>query len=310
MNIDKKYETWDRFINSKGIKIPSQQLIHMQIDTPESYFLNSELIVHAGGLSERWWPVNQGKCPKPLTDVGKKPRPMIDWVILPYVMAGLKHIFVSLWHSPDSIIKHCEEISKNTEIKFTFLTEPEDKRLGRAGVIKYYLENGVLDENKPKISVNASDILKISIKEMAKFQFIGLKKGFLATVVGSPSEFSQFGRIKSDPKTKILKVFEEKPITILPKGEYVNTGVFFLDSKLNKLFFEIEDEELPTDLEKSKIITKMYDAMRCFEGVLPLKSWLWMKTPQDYKRVRDMDLEKFLEITSIERFLGPYSPQE
>jgi len=282
----------------------------MQIETPESYFLNSELIVHAGGLSERWWPVSQGKCPKPLTDIGKKSRPMIDWVILPYVAFGLKQIFVSLWHSPEFIIEHCKEITKNTGIKFTFLTEPENKRLGRAGVIKYYLENGILDKDKPKISINASDILKINLKELAKFQFIGLKKGFLATVVGSPSEYSQFGRIKCDPNTKILKTFEEKPITILPKGEYVNTGVFFWDSKLNKMFFEIADEELPVDLERSRIIAKMYEAMRCFEGVLPLKSWLWLKTPQDYKRVRDMDLEKFLDITSIERFLGPYNPQE
>jgi NDP-sugar pyrophosphorylase family protein len=282
----------------------------MQIETPKSYFLNSELIVHAGGLSERWWPVSQGKCPKPLTDIGKKPRPMIDWVILPYVIAGLKHIFVSLWHSPDAIIKHCEEMAKNTDIEFTFLTEPENKRLGRAGVIKYYIERGVLDKNKPKISVNASDICKINIKEFSKFQFIGLKKGFLATVVGSPSEYSQFGRIKCDPNTKILKFFEEKPITILQKGEYVNTGVFFWDSKLNKLFFEIADEEIPVDLERSRIITKMYDVMRCFEGVLPLKSWLWLKTPQDYKRVKDMDLEKFLEVTSIERYLGPYVSEE
>jgi len=280
----------------------------MQIETPESYFLNSELIVHAGGLSERWWPVSQGKCPKPLTDIGKKPRPMIDWVILPYIIAGLKRVCVSLWHAPDAIIKHCEEITKNTDIEFDFLIEPENKRLGRAGVIKYYMEKGVLDKNKPKISVNASDILKINIKELSKFQFIGLKKGFLATVVGSPSEYSACGRIKCDPNTKLLKFFEEKPLTTLPKGEYANTGIFFWDSKLNKLFFEIKDEEMPVDLEKSKIITKMYNLMRCFEGALPLKNWMWLKTPQDYKRFKDMDLEKFLEITSIERFLGPYSP--
>lgn len=282
----------------------------MQIESPESYFLNSELIVHAGGLSERWWPVSQGKCPKPLTDIGKKPRPMIDWVLLPYVIAGMKHIFVSLWHSPDTIIRHCEEITKNTDIKFTFLTEPENKRLGRAGVIKYYLEKGILDESKPKISLNSSDICRINVKEFSKFQLIGLKKEFLATVIGCPSEYSQFGRIKCDPNTKVLKMFEEKPITVLPKGEYVNTGIFFWDSKLNKLFFEISDEELPVDLERSRIITKMLGVTRCYEGVLPLKSWLWLKTPQDYKRVKDMDLEKFLEVTSIERFLGPYTPQD
>jgi NDP-sugar pyrophosphorylase family protein len=50
----------------------------MPFDNPNDYFLNSELIVHAGGLSERWFPVTQGKIPKPITEIGKKRRPMID----------------------------------------------------------------------------------------------------------------------------------------------------------------------------------------------------------------------------------------
>lgn len=280
----------------------------MQLEDPNSYFLNSELIVHAGGLSERWWPVTEGKYPKPRTDIGKKPRPMIDWVILPYVVAGVKRIFVTLWHKPDTIVEHCEEIAKNTDIKFTYLIEPENKRLGRAGVIKYFLEKGVLSEDKPKISIYASDIVKINTKEFVKFHLIGLSKRFLATVVGSPSEYSQFGRIRCDPKTKAVKFFEEKPITTLPNGEYVSTGIFYLDQRLNKFFLGISDDELPVDLERSKMILKICKVMRCFEHVLPLKSWIWCKTPQDYKRVKDMDLEKFFEVSSIERYLGPYPP--
>lgn len=278
------------------------------METPESYFLNSELIVHAGGLSERWWPVTQDAVPKPRTDVGKKPRPMIDWVILPYVASGIKHVFVTLWHSPDAIIEHLNEIAKHSDVKFTYLIEPEDRRLGRAGVIKYYLEKGVLDSSKPKIMINSSDIIKINTKELAKFHCIGLQKGFSATIVGSASEFSQFGRIKCNPVTKRVTYFEEKPITNLPKGDYVNTGIFFFDSKLNKLFLEIEDKELPVDLEKSKIIHKMWKVMRCFEFAVPTKNWIWCKNPQDYKRVREMDLERYLDIYPVEKYLGPYTP--
>ncbi|MDI6798961.1 MAG: NDP-sugar synthase [Candidatus Aenigmarchaeota archaeon] len=278
------------------------------METPESYFLNSELIVHAGGLSERWWPVTEGEVPKPRTDIGKKPRPMIDWVILPYVVAGIKHIFVSLWHKPDTIVEHLEEIEKNTDIKFTYLVEPEDRRLGRAGVIKYFLENGVLSEEKPKIWMNASDIVRINIRELLKFHLIGLNKGFLATVVGSSSDCSQFGRIRCDPKTKAVKSFEEKPITTLPKGEYVNTGIFCIDQKLNKIFFEIEEKELPIDVERCSILPKICKVMRCFEFAVPFKNWVWLKNPKDYKRVKDMDLEKFLEVPSVEKYLGPYSP--
>jgi len=281
----------------------------MQFGNPNDYFLNSELIVHAGGLSERWFPVTQGKIPKPATEIGKKPRPIIDWIILPYAVAGLKKIFISLWHNSDIIVKHCDEMAKNTDIEFIYLKEPGDKRLGRAGVIKYYLEKGVLSEDKPKISVYTSDIMKLNIKEFVKFQFLGLEKGFLGTVIASPSEVSQFGRFRCNPSTKAIINFEEKPLFQLPKDEYISTGTFYLDSQLNKYFHEISEEELPVDLEKSKILPKFCKTIRCFEHVIPLKSWFWLKTQQDYNKVKDMDFEKFFEITNVERYLGPYSPQ-
>jgi NDP-sugar pyrophosphorylase family protein len=282
----------------------------MQFSNPMEYFLNSELIVHAGGLSERWYEVTGGKIPKPITAVGKKPRPMIDWVILPYVMAGVKEIFISLWHSPEFIIQHCDEIAKNTGIKFVYLKEPEGQRIGRAGVIKYYLENGVLDENKPKISVNSTDIMKINTNEFAKFQFLGLSKGFLASVIVSPSEQSQFGKIRCDMHTKAVIQFVEKPVMQLPKDEYVNTGTFYLDSQLNKYFHEIEEKDYPVDLEKSKILQQFSRQMRCFEHVLPLKTWVWLKNMYEYRKANEIDFERFFEIVNVERFLGPYSPQD
>jgi NDP-sugar pyrophosphorylase family protein len=278
-------------------------------ENPMEYFLNSELIIHAGGVGERWFDVTQNKTCKPMTDIGKKSRPIIDWVLLPYLHAGMKKIFISLWHHSEHVIEHYKRISEQTDIKFEFLTEPKDKRLGRAGVIKHYLEKGVLDKNKPKISINGSDILKINIHEFAKFHIIGLKKGYIASIVCSPVDISQFGRIKSDPTTKAVVRFEEKPLTNLPPGEYVNTGVFYLDVEFNKLFLEISEDELPVDLEKSTILQKSLSKIRCFEHVLPLKSWLWFKNPKDYKTAKDLDIEKFLGISPIERYLGKYTPK-
>jgi len=268
------------------------------------YFSNSELIIHAGGMGERWYEVNGGQYPKALTLIGKKPRPILDWVILPYVAAGMKHIYISLWHKADMVIEHCEKIEKNSDIKFTFLIEPEDKRLGRAGVIKYYLENRTLDKDKPKIITNASDILRVNIKEFVKFHAIGLEKGFLGTMVCSPSDASQFGHVDCDPNTKALKRFVEKPVIELPKGKYINTAMYYLDSGFNKYFLEIPEGELPVDFEKSNMLQKMLPKIRCFEHVIPFKSWIWFKTPKDYSMAKNMDMEKFLEISSVEKYLG------
>jgi len=279
-------------------------------DNPGEYFLNTELIVHAGGMSERWWPVTQGKVPKPITEVGKKPRPILDWIILPYVMAGMKKIYVSLWNKPEAIIEHCKNIEKCCDVKFVFLVEPQEKRLGRAGVIKYYLEEKVLDEKKPKLSINSSDIVKINPIELAKFQTIGLKKDYYGTVVGAATEISQFGRMMCNPDTKTIKSFQEKPTTVLPKGEYVSTGIFYLDGSKTTEYYSILDSELPIDWERANFFMRMCKegVIRCLEAVQPLKTWLWLKNQQDFKKVNAMDLEKFLEVTSVERYLGEYKP--
>lgn len=280
------------------------------MNSPRDYFLNTQIVVHAGGLSERWFPVTQGKIPKPLTEVGKKKRPMVDWTILPYVMAGAKKIYFTLWHMPEFIMDHFKEISKSTGIEFEFLTEPQDKRMGRAGVIKHYMDRGVMSSRQPILSINSDDILKINPIEFAKFQFGGLQKGFRATVVGSSVEISQYGRIKYDPKSNEVSSFVEKPEFKLGSGELVNTGIFYLDTDLVKHFLDIKDEELPVDLERSKMMQQhVAPAMRALDLVTLGKTWFVLNTPDQYKKIRDFDFEKFFEVTNIERYLGPYEPK-
>jgi len=283
----------------------------MQSDNPNDYFLNSELIVHAGGLSERWFPVTQGKIPKPITEIGKKRRPMIDWTILPYVMAGAKKIYLTLWHQPQVIIEHFKEISKNTGLEFVPLIEPQDKRMGRAGVIKHYIEQGIVSGKRPILSLNSDDILKINPAEFVKFQFGGLAKGFYATVVGSSVEISQYGRIKFDTKTNRVASFVEKPEFKVSQGELVNTGIFYLDAQLVRHYLEIKESEFPVDLERSKMMQEnIVPVMRALDLVILGKTWFVLNTPDQYKKIKDMDFEKFFEITNVERYLGPYSPQD
>ena len=277
------------------------------MNNSESYLNETEVIVHAGGLSERWFPVTQGKIVKPATDVGKNPRPMIDWVILPYVLAGKKKFFISLWHKPESVISHLKVIEKNTDIKFEFLLEPSNLRLGRAGVIKYYMEKGILNENKPKLSINGTDMLKLNVKNLIDFHLSGLKDNFFATTIGTKTEVSPFSRIIADTQDQSVKFFEAKPLTKLPPGEYAHTGIFLLDSAVNKLIKEISQDDFPVDLEKSKILPNLCEMMRIFE--IGLADWIWFKDSQDYKKFNGIDFEKFYGINSVEKFLGPYSAE-
>jgi len=273
--------------------------------SPRDYFLNTQIIIHAGGLAERLSQITEDKIPKAMIEIGKKKRPIIDWTLVPYVMTGVKKFYVTMWHQPEVMLNHLTEIEKNTEIKFVPLIEPENKRMGRAGVIKHFLEEGTLDKTQPILSINADDVLKINPIELAKFQFGGIEKGYLATDIGSSTEISQFGRIKYDPKTNKVHSFVEKPAFRVSENELVNTGIFYLDSKLNKHFSEIKESEIPVDLERSKMMQEhIVPVMRAFDLVILGKSWVVLNTMEDYKRAKDFDFEKFFEITNIERYLG------
>lgn len=268
----------------------------------KSYLNNTEVIIHAGGMSERWYPVTQGKTPKVLTEIGKIPRPMIDWTILPYVMAGVKKFFITLWHNPEKIIEHCNEISSNTGIEFVFLKE-EEKRMGRAGVIKYYLEKGVLDRTKPKIMVGGSDIVKINLEEFTQTHLDNVSKGFPLTLVGSDSGQTQFDRIFFNPATgQVLKMDINRTVT-LDENQCANTGTAYFDSSCNQLFLQIPEDRMPIDWEH---LINEFANVSCFRYAKIYDSWFPLKTPYDYKKAKDVDFEKWFDIDSIEKYLGEY----
>ena len=134
----------------------------------KEYIKKCQLVVHAGGMGERWSPVTNGSYVKPRTEIGKNPRPMIDWVILPFVKSGVKDVFPTLWYKAETLKEHLDKIAGQTDIKFTYLVESEDKRLGRAGIIKESIKKGELDPNRPIISTNGSDIISVDIEEIGR----------------------------------------------------------------------------------------------------------------------------------------------
>lgn len=267
----------------------------------KSYLSNTEIIVHAGGLSERWYPVTQGRIPKVLTEIGANPRPMLDWTILPYVKSGIKKFFITLWHQGDQIIQHCNNISEKSGIEFIFLKE-EERRMGRAGVAKYYLEKGILDINKHKINVGGSDIVNIDLEGFVKFHMEGISQGFFVTLVGSSSGHAQFDRIIFDPSTnRVIRMDMERGIT-LSEGEHANTGTAYFDANVNEIFLRINENQLPLDWENFE---ELFSSARCFRSARLLDSWIPLKTPYDYKKAKNLDFEKWFGVNP-EEYLGEY----
>ncbi len=269
------------------------------------YLKSSQVVVHAGGMGERWRPVD-GDRPKPLTPVGKNPRPMLEWVVLPWVAAGVEEFFVTTWHKSKHIQNFCRELSKRSGIEFHVLVEPPEKRLGRAGIIKVSLENGWLDERRPIISTNASDILKVNVVELLRYHLRGLEEGFYLTVLGAKYLPCQFGVVEISEDGRV-KSFVEKPLIRL-ENKFINTGVVVIDPKLFPLFKGISEVDFPVDLESTEhpVIRKLWRKGRVYLKAVPWKNWIFLKDLKDYKRVCKVDLEKFLDIP-VRSYLGDYT---
>ena len=277
----------------------------------ESYIKDCQLVVHAGGRGERWNSVTNGEIVKPRTDIGKNPRPMIDWSILPFVKAGIKNVFPTVWFKAETLKEHLDDVTRQTDIKFTYLVEPEDKRLGRAGIIKESIKNGALDPSKPIISINGADIISVDVNELIKFHLEGVEKGCGVTVVGATEIPTEFGLYKVDPSTKKVSGFKEKPVVKINDEECVHTGMFVFDPSANSVFTQIDESSYPVNIEElqGQAQDNIFNNARSYRAIVPLDQWVFFKSPKHFKQFGSIEFEKFLNIDNPEAYLGKYKSE-
>ncbi len=274
----------------------------------KKYIRDCQLVVHAGGMGERWAPVTNGEVVKPRTEVGKNPRPMIDWAILPFVKAGMKNIFPTLWFKAETLTRHLDSIAKQTDVKFTYLVEPENRRVGRAGVIKEAIKAGKLDSKKPIVCINGSDVVAIDVEDLIRFHLKGVAKGFGVTIVGANRIPTEFGQYSVDPKTKRILGFKEKPLVTIGPNENVHVGIFVFDPIANSSFLKIDEKSYPINLEdlKGPASESIFKSARSYTGVVPYKQWIFFKSPKNFRQYGKTDLEKFVGVKSADTYLGRY----
>ena len=274
----------------------------------KEYIKNCQLVVHSGGKGERWSSITKNEIVKPMTEIGLNPRPMFDWSILPFVKSGIQNIYPTLWFKSDSLKQHAYNISENTNLNFIYLEEKE-KRIGRAGIIKESIKNGLLDPKKPIISINGSDIISIDVEKLIKFHIEGVENGFYVTVVGATEIPTEFGQYKIDPKTNVVSCFKEKPVVKISKYENVHTGIFVFDSNAINFFDKIDEKSYPINIEdlKGEASNCIFNNARSYSGIIPLKEWVFFKNPKNYKDFRKIDFENFLKVENVENYLGKYN---
>ena len=208
----------------------------------EIHFINSEMLIMAGGKGTRLRPLTN-KTPKPLLIV--KGRSIIEQIISVAKRQGIKKFHISIHYLGYKIKKFLGDGSKYG-VKINYLEEK--KPFGTAGSIKL-LKNF----NKPIIVSNADIISNISYYEMIKYH--NKHKSLITVSAKIIDEKNNYGRIIFKGN-RISKIIEK------PKNKFlINAGIYIISPRIKK-YLRSKNYFDMTDLIDSA--TKINDKIHVF----------------------------------------------
>jgi mannose-1-phosphate guanylyltransferase len=246
-------------------------------------------IVSAGGRGTRLRPKTL-QLPKPLLEVGRSKRPLIYWSMLPMIIGGISRFIVGVRydaHKIEETLGSGEELSREfgKRISIDYIEEPAP--LGRAGFIKYGLEKGIVNPDKPAILFNASDILRLNLRELVRhYLWLSACHGCQVVQVYTSGFKVRFGIGRIDPTTFKLTEFSEKPL----RPELANTACYVTLGRLND-FRSIE--RTPSNPE-DELVHRWIKQGTIGGYIISHDSIISIKFEEDLTRVEDMDIEHFV----------------
>ncbi|MEM3073068.1 MAG: sugar phosphate nucleotidyltransferase, partial [Candidatus Bathyarchaeia archaeon] len=246
-------------------------------------------IVSAGGRGVRLMPHTLEK-PKPLLEIGLTKQPLMYWSMLPMLLGGVSHFVIGVRHGAKEIKNKFGDGAELTQrmgrrIIIEYVEEPEP--LGRAGYIKYGIEKGVIDPNRPAIIFNASDILRLNLRNLVRhYLWVNAYHGFDVVQVYASGFRVHYGVGKVDPSTSQVVSFEEKPFY----NDLANTACYVIHGRL-KDFLQVDKK--PVNIEDI-LIYKWVREKTLAAYIIPHEDLISIKYEGDLNRVDEMDLERFV----------------
>jgi NDP-sugar pyrophosphorylase family protein len=272
-----------------GLESATSDIRHLVNEKVDAFIDEMYGLVSAGGEGIRLRPITIEQ-PKPLVEIGSVKRPLIYWSMLPMILGGVSRFIIGLRHGASRIkdsIGDGSELSRDLgkQISIEYVEEPEP--LGRAGCIKYGIEKGVIDLNRPAIIFNASDILRLNLRNLVR-HYLWLKAcyGFDVVQVYSSGFRVQFGIGKVDFSTLQVIDFREKPIF----QDLANTACYVTHGRLED-FRSIH--KLPSNPE-DELIHKWLKEKTLGAYVIGHDDIISIKFQKDLDKVYEMDLDRHI----------------
>jgi len=204
-----------------------------------------DALVLCGGLGTRLRPVLSDR-PKGLADVAG--RAFLDILTDELVRNGLRRLILCAGHGAEQIAAHYRDRGDAE-----FVISAEDRPLGTGGAIAHALPQVRSD---PFFVLNGDSFCRVSYADLLVSH---RRRGALLSVVVTPAtERADVGALRIDSAERILE-FAEKPGIVSGRSDYVNAGIYVIQSDAIALVGPAEVFSLERDL-----IPAAVDAGRCY----------------------------------------------
>jgi len=249
-------------------------------------------IIHAGGDSTRLKEFFNG--PKALVPIEGKP---LLWFHLQHLLKSklISEYILTLRYQHEQVQEYIEELKSELNISTTSIVEP--RPLGRAGVIRYGIENGIIDIEVPHLMTHPDDFIPIDIKELVDFSSEAERKGKSMVMVMAKYTVNPFGVGIARKAGEMLELehFKEKPELPLIDNHYANTGMMFLLPEAMKEFKKVPLDKLTNP--EHEIVPKLAQQRKV--AVFLVDRWISVNYVSDYKNILEMGSDKLLNFLNV-----------
>ncbi len=249
----------------------------------DSIAKDMQIIVIAGGMGERLRHRTHDDVPKALLKLGDKA--IIDYCIELFSKNGFRNFVFLLGHGGDKLKEYVGDGKKfGINVKYSL----EKEKLGKAGALKYAIQNGAIDIKKPGVITYPDDLIldKDFPMQVLRRHILGKEKGCIATVVRVNKTQYRYGVVDTDDEGFVIS-FEEKPFILRP----ANVAIYVLEPEVFGIINKsVNLDKKPIDFE-DVVVPELVRRRALFSFTMPYESWIPINEEKEFRQAEKILLD-------------------
>lgn len=238
-----------------------------------------QIVLVCGGLGTRL-KHRAGDIPKALLKINCIT--LLDHTIELYKSNGFTNFVLLIGHLGEEIERYIGDGKKyNINVRYSI----EKGQLGKGGALKYALDNGIIDKEKPSIIAYPDDLIlnREFPRQLVRRHLVGKEKGCAATVVRVNKTQNRYGVVYTDDEGFVID-FEEKPYIPVPS----NVAIYVLEPSVYSTIDRMVDlDKVPVDFE-GNVVPELVRERLLYTFTIPLESWIPVNEEKEFQQAEKL----------------------